>query len=184
MQLEGWLTMDIIDRHTRVEDAIADKHRSPAVNLARMDNLKLREAYEMFLKSLGPYIWFVTLTFLNQNCSRTYVENRLHELSKRVDRTVYGHAAARSRKHRVKFVAALETNSSDGYHLHLLIIKPMEEPRRLIGIYVPICMQFIWEELDGAGDNNDFCEYDPHIHLSYITKQLWFRDNCIYLDWV
>jgi hypothetical protein len=182
-QLEGFIMNLRLKRDPR-DDIFNGRYGSIASCLNQRDNKKIREAYDQFLEKYGPYLWFVTLTFRNQDCDVVYAEERLSELSKRVDNVAYGHASKPPREYTINFVAVLEKNSSDGYHWHLLINAPKYEPLKIPKMLIPDVLINIWKSLDGTGSNNDVRYFDASIHLDYISKQMRLRDDCIYFKWM
>jgi len=169
-------------RAALLDDVLLDRDDSLGTHIHRLDIRTTRAAYELLLKQF-KYSWFITLTFRTQSCKKSYAENRLHELSRRLDKRIYGKISNKSREHRVKFVAVLETNSSGAVHWHLLITRPINKPRRISADSIPDVLLAEWAKLDGTGSNNHLKSYDIH-HLNYVTKQLWVNDECVYFDWI
>lgn len=149
------------------------------------DNIKFRKKLRVASEELvarHKYRWFLTLTFKNQDISENAARAALEMLVNIVNGRIYGQA--RYKGMRMKLVAALEKNSSDGFHFHLLISRRTSPGKLEFHDLLPQYLINIWKSrIDVAGTNNHWTKFEDR-HISYITKELPKKDDCLIVDWL
>jgi len=141
----------------------------------------LMEETIVFLSS-WKYKWFLTLTFRDISISEFNARRALRVFVSIINKRLYGKRL--NEQTRLKFVAVLERNSSDGIHFHLLIIEPNDAGKLDYTKLIPDYLIELWKDkIDGAGSNNHWKNAEDR-HISYICKDLSRKDDCLIFDWL
>lgn len=165
--------------------SLATGNRTAKTPALTFDTIKfrkqLRQGSEYLLRQ-HEYSWFITLTFKNQAISEDAARCALEMLINVVNGRLYGHPKFRGM--RLRLVAALEQNSSDGFHFHLLITKNTKPGKLEFKNLIPQFIINTWtSRINAAGTNNHWSEFEDR-HISYITKELPKKDDCLIVDWL